>query len=249
MKKQILRLSLVLFSITSCVSSQEKIEISKFIHKVETHLTPKVIIKGEPDVFFNIAQRMEYYKIPGLSIAIINDGKIQWAKGYGYTSFDSIQPINQNTLFQAASISKPVAALATLKLVQDKKAYLDNNVNEYLKEWKVEENEFTEKEKVTIRRLLNHSAGLSVHGFRGYAIDEDIPTIMQVLNGEKPANSDSILPNIIPGSKYRYSGGGYTVIQHMATDMSGIPFQKFMKQTVLEKIGMNNSTYSPTTSR
>ena len=125
----------------------------------------------------------------------------------------SKKPVTPDTLFQAASISKPVAALAALRLVQDGKLNLDEDVNIKLRTWKVPDNAFTVKEKVTVRRILSHSAGLTVHGFAGYASDEPIPTVVQILNGEKPANSEPIRVDIVPGTLWRYSGGGYVVLQ------------------------------------
>jgi len=228
---------------TSCTNLQEKTKINELISKVETHLTPSVVIEGKQDTLFTIDERMEYYKVPGLSIAIIFNGKIQWAKGYGYTSYDSTKMIDENTLFQAASISKPVAAMAALYLVQEGRISLDMDVNKYLRDWKIVENRFTEKEKVTLRRLLSHSAGLTVSGFKGYAEGEDVPDITRILNGEPPANNNSIRPDTVPGQLYRYSGGGYTVAQKMLTDITGIPFQAFMQQTVLSRIGMSNSYF------
>lgn len=213
------------------------------IETIENNLLPSLIVEGEAVEGMNIYDRMEHYQIPGVSIAFLNDGKIEWAKGYGYTSTDRRDAVDEFTLFQAASISKPVAALAALKLVEEGKIGLDENVNQYLVDWQVEENEYTEKEKVTLRRLLSHSAGLTVHGFGGYAFNDEVPTIIQVLNGEEPANSARIYPDTIPGSIQRYSGGGYTVMQKMLTDITGKEFPQLMDEYVLSRIGMESSTY------
>lgn len=213
------------------------------IETIENNLLPSLILEGQEVEGMNIYDRMEYYQIPGVSIAFLNGGEIEWAKGYGYTSTDRKNAVDEFTLFQAASISKPVAALAALKLVEEGKIDLDENVNQYLLEWQVEENEYTEKEKVTLRRLLSHSAGLTVHGFGGYAFNDEVPTIIQVLDGEEPANSARIYPDTIPGSIQRYSGGGYTVMQKMMTDISGKEFPQLMDEYVLSRIGMESSTY------
>jgi CubicO group peptidase (beta-lactamase class C family) len=109
--------------------------------------------------------------------------------------------VNADTLFQAASISKPVSALAILRLVESGKLQLDQDVNEVLKSWKIPSNGFTSDMKVTLRRMLSHTAGLTVHGFRGYAEDETIPTLPQILDGEQPANSGAIRVDITPGSQ------------------------------------------------
>jgi len=152
-------------------------------------------------------------------------------------------PVTPKTLFQAGSISKPVAAAGMLALVQEGKLSLDEDVNQKLKTWKVPENEFTKEQKVTLRRLASHSAGLTVHGFPGYDVDEKVPTLLQIFNGEKPANTAPIRVDFVPGSDERYSGGGVTIEQQLMMDASGKQFPALMKETVLDKIGMNDSSY------
>lgn len=181
--------------------------------------------------------------IPGLSLAIIQQGKIIKAKGYGVTEQGGETPVTPSTLFQAGSISKSVAALGALHLVEQGKLSLDEDVNGKLTTWKVPENEFTKEKKVTLRGILSHSAGLTVHGFPGYASDEARPTLVQILNGEKPANTPAIRVDIVPGSQWRYAGGGYMVMQQMILDVTGEPFPRFMQETVLGPLGMSHSTY------
>src|SRR5262249_16319368 len=156
-----------------------------------------------------------------LSLAIIQDGKIVKAKGYGVTEKGGKTPITTTTLFQAGSISKAVAAMGALHLVEQGKLMLDEDVNSRLTSWKVPENEFTKDKKVTLRGILSHSAGLTVHGFPGYAVDSPFPTLVQILDGEKPANTQAIRVDILPGSRWRYSGGGYTIMQQMILDVAG----------------------------
>jgi CubicO group peptidase (beta-lactamase class C family) len=146
-------------------------------------------------------------------------------------------------LFQAGSVSKPVAALGALHLVEDGRLSLDDDVNQWLKQWKVPENEFTKDAKVTLRRILSHSAGLTVHGFPGYAIGRPIPTLVQILDGAEPANTAAIRVDVIPGSTTRYSGGGYTVMQQMMIDTTGKPFPELMQEAVLTPLQMAASTY------
>ncbi|MCB0562092.1 MAG: serine hydrolase [Lewinellaceae bacterium] len=214
------------------------------IQQIENRLTPSIIIAGqEEDDHLNIHDRMKHHKVPGLSIAFVNDGKIEWARGYGYLSSDSLAPVDSLTLFQAASISKPVAALAALRLVQEGQLQLDQDVNTYLKGWQVEASPFTEGHPITLEHLLTHTAGLTVHGFGGYAQGDSVPTLIQVLNGEKPANSDKIVPDTFPGSIWRYSGGGYTVMQKIVEDATGESFPTVMQKRVLAPIGMEHSTY------
>jgi len=131
----------------------------------------------------NLLQLMKLYKVPGLSIAVIENYKIAWAKEYGVIETGSSTPVSPKTLFQAGSISKPVAATGALYLVEHGKLALDENVNEKLKTWKVPEDEFTKNERVTLRRLMSHTAGLTVHGFPGYDVNDTLPTPVQIFNG------------------------------------------------------------------
>jgi CubicO group peptidase (beta-lactamase class C family) len=244
MKKYIIPIALVVLFTHSCKTEISKEEYLSQISEIENGLLPVIILDGEEQENFNIYKRMLYYKVPGVSIAFMDNGEIIWAKGYGYTSFDSIAPIDQNTIFQAASISKPVAAMAALHLVEEGMLDLDKNVNEYLSGWQVDENEFTANEKVTLRGLLSHSAGLTVHGFGGYSATDSVPGTIQILNGNSPANSGRIYPDVTPRSIYRYSGGGYTVMQKMLGDVTGKSFPDIMKEYVLGPIGMESSAYS-----
>ncbi len=223
-------------------------DIVNDIYAVENGLLPPVLAKGGPTPGFNLLARMEYYKVPGVSIAIVKEGKIQWAKGYGMANTNDSSKVDTNTLFQAGSISKPLAALSALTLVENGTVHLDENVNTYLSDWKVPENEFTKEEKVTLRRLLTHTSGLTVHGFPGYRQTDTFPSIIEVLNGR--GNTPKIIVDTIPGSIWRYSGGGYTVMEKVVEEVSGLPLEEYMSNTVLKTIGMENSTFEqPLSSR
>jgi CubicO group peptidase (beta-lactamase class C family) len=211
-------------------------------------LAPETVLVSLPvgdndHLDFTLAQLMDAYRVPGLSVAVIDDYRIAWAHGYGVTQFGGSTPVTTRTLFQAGSISKPVAAAGALWLVERGRLLLDENVNDKLKTWHVPDNDFTRTEKVTLRRILSHSAGLTVHGFPGYAMTEPKPTLVQVLNGEKPANTAPVRVDFVPGTKYRYSGGGVTIEQLLIVDVTGKPFPEFMRDTVLAKAGMDDSTY------
>jgi CubicO group peptidase (beta-lactamase class C family) len=213
------------------------------IARIENGLLPAVVIKGQPPAPMTIADRMAHHKVPGVSVAFFDHGQILWTRAYGFADVAAKTAVTPDTLFQAASISKPVSALAALRLVQDAKLNLDEDVNVKLRTWKVPDNVFTIKEKVTIRRILSHSAGLTVHGFPGYASDEPIPTAVQILNGEKPANTEPIRVDVVPGTLWRYSGGGYVVLQTLLSDVTGKPFPQVMRELVLAPAGMTHSTY------
>jgi CubicO group peptidase (beta-lactamase class C family) len=235
------RLALTITLVSSLVSAQST--DSARIKRVENGIPPMPLSADEPPMRLNIEKLMQLYKVPGLSIAVVDNFKIAWAKGYGVTEAGSSTPVTVHTLFQAGSISKAVAATGTLSLVEHGKLSLDENVNEKLKSWQVPENEFTKDQKVTLRRLLSHSAGLTVHGFPGYEVGKPIPTLVQVLNGEPPANTAPVRVDFVPGTKFRYSGGGITVEQQLDIDVTGKPFPRFMHETVFDKIGMSDSTY------
>src|SRR3984957_2209130 len=214
------------------------------IQRVEHGLRAPIAIKGQPIATMSIAERLKFYRVPGVSVALINGGKVEWARGYGLTSADGGKPVTAETLFQAASISKHVAALVALHLVDEGKLSLDEDVNLKLRSWKVPENEFTKTEKVTLRRLLNHSAGLTVHGFPGYEAGKPVPTLVELLDGKPPANTEAIRVDVTPGTIWRYSGGGYEVMQQLVLDVSGEKsFPKLAKQFVLGPLGMTHSTY------
>lgn len=190
-----------------------------------------------------ITAEMEGGAFPGLSVAIIENGEIVAAQGYGFTDTSRTVPVTHETLFQAASISKPVTALGALCLVEEGRLSLDEDVNSYLREWKLPESHFAEKEKVTLRRILSHSAGLTVHGFPGYKTGFPIPTLRQVLDGALSANTPRIQVDTEPGSEERYSGGGYTVLQQLMVDVAGKPFPELMCELVLTPMQMSASTF------
>lgn len=182
--------------------------------------------------------------ITGLSLAIIDGGAIVREQGYGFTDKGEKTPVTASTLFQAGSVSKPVAALGALHLVDRGLLSLDEDVNTKLRTWTVPRNKFTDAHMVTLRLLLSHSAGMTVHGFPGYRVGAPLPTLIQVLNGEKPANTDAIRVDRTPGKEWKYSGGGYVVMQQMVVDVTNKPFPQFMDEVVLKPLGMISSTYS-----
>jgi CubicO group peptidase (beta-lactamase class C family) len=186
---------------------------------------------------------MRYYHVPGLSIAVVDDFRIVYAAGFGVTEFGGPTAVDTSTIFLAGSISKPVFATGVLRLVEQGKLTLDDDINRALKSWKLPESRFTQAEKVTLRRLLTHSAGLTVWGFPGYEMGSPIPTVPQVLDSGGPANTGPVRNDTTPGARWRYSGGGITIAQLMSTDVTGEPFPALMKRLVLDPAGMRHSTY------
>ena len=213
------------------------------ISRVATGLRPDFVVKGASVTTFALADRMAHYKVPGVSIAVVNDGRIVWSQGFGVREAGTTSAVSPTTLFQAASISKPVAATAMLGLVEQNRLALDTPVNQYLKSWRVPDNSFTATEKVTLRRLVLHSAGFGVHGFPGYASDDTVPTVPQILDGTKPANTSAVRVESVPGSAFSYSGGGITIEQLAMTDVTGESFPALMRRLVFDPIGMTESAY------
>ena len=205
-------------------------------------LVPPVLVNGEPPKLQPLAARMAELKVPGVSVAVIHEGRVEWARGFGLTQTGG-PPVTEKTLFQAASISKPVFALAVLHQVDAGKLDLDKNVNDYLKSWKLPDNDFTRQKPVTLREVLTHSAGLTVHGFPGYAADTKPPDVKQILDGTPPANTGAIRVDTVPGTRWNYSGGGYVLTQLLLADVTGVPLPKLMRDTVLTPLGMTLSTY------
>jgi len=225
------------------VASSDDSQVAARIQRVENGIPSISLGVSEPPLQLSVPRLMEIYKVPAVSVAVIDNFKIAWAKAYGVTEAGGTTPVTTHTLFQAGSVSKTVAATGALWLVEQGKLSLDEDVNQKLVTWKVPENEFTKQQKVTLRRLQSHSAGLTVHGFPGYAVGDPIPTLVQIFNGEKPANTAPIRVDSVPGSKFWYSGGGVTIEQQLMMDVSGQQFPQFMRTTVLDKIGMSDSTY------
>ena len=209
--------------------------------RVERGLLPPVLVKGAPG--WSIEERLRHHKVPGASVAVIKDFKVEWVKGYGVRDVETREPVTERTLFQAGSISKPVAAMAALKKVEQGRLSLEEDVNQKLVSWKLPDNEFTAKKKVTLANLLSHTAGLTVHGFPGYAAGEKLPTVPQVLDGAPPANTAPVRVDLEPGTRFRYSGGGTTIAQLLLTDTERKPFPDIARETVLAPLGMSDSTY------
>jgi CubicO group peptidase (beta-lactamase class C family) len=233
---------MALAGIAQTASAQLSTDVEARIRRIEAGLLTPVVIAGQ-QAGMTLTDRMRNYNVPGVSIAVINEGRLEWARGYGVVQAGTDVAVDTMTLFQAASISKPVAALAALRLVEMGVLQLDDDVNGRLQSWHVENNGHTALQKVTLRRLLSHNAGLTVHGFRGYARDENVPTLVQLLSGTAPANSARVRPDTTPGAIWRYSGGGSSVAQLLMQDVTGRTFPDLMRELVLQPTGMTHSGY------
>lgn len=213
------------------------------IARVENGLLPPARIAGALSEPWTLPARMVHYHVPGVSLAIIDRGEIAWARGYSIARAGDPAPVTPDTLFQAGSLSKPVTAAVALALVKSGRLALDTDVNATLKSWKIPAAAIAENEPVTLRRLLSHTAGLTIHGFDGYAADAPRPTLLQILDGAPPANSSPVRIQVKPGTAWRYSGGGYCVVQQLLIDATGEDFPTLLRERVLLPAGMTASTF------
>lgn len=213
------------------------------IRRVEQGLSTRVVVKGSPDWAMSLTQRMAFHQVPAVSIAVINQGRIEWVRAYGLADVASRRRATPDTLFQAASISKSVSAIGALRLVERGKLSLDGDANQHLRSWKIPSHE-SAAGTVSLRQLLNHSAGTTVHGYNGYAPGQPLPTLHQVLDGRAPANSEPVRVDTAPGTAWRYSGGGYSIVQLMMAEASGQTFDHYMTAAVLAPLGMAKSTFA-----
>ena len=222
-------------TLTGCGGSSEK------VNKAPPPPPPsKPVLAGYTD----IPALMDFYDVPGVSIAVINNYQVDQVHTFGVTNIETGEPVAEQTLFQAASMSKPVAAIGAMMMVEDGLMALDADINNYLTSWKVEDNEHTVTEKVTLRRLIGHSAGTTVHGFGGYSQSQSLPTLVEILNGDGNANSGAVVVDTIPGTVFRYSGGGFTVAQLAMENVSGQLFDQLLAELILQPLGMSSSTFS-----
>lgn len=201
------------------------------------------------DAAKTLEQLMKDRTTPALSIAVVRDYRIVWARAWGDADVEAGLKANADTLFQAASVSKPVAAMAVLKAVQNGAFALDDDINSILKSWKlIQDQEFLAKTKVTPRLLMSMTAGVNIGGFPGYLPTDRIPTVPQVLGYDgdgrtTPANTKPVKVAWEPNTKYEYSGGGVTILQQALEDALGRPFAEIVQKSVLDPIGMTSSCY------
>ncbi|KRD32174.1 serine hydrolase [Lysobacter sp. Root916] len=203
-----------------------------------------MVVKGAPGRRRGLSERMAFHRVPSVSIALVNEGRVEWARAYGVADAVSGRPVDTDTLFQAASISKSLSAIGALRLVERGRLALDGDANRQLASWQIPQNSYTRAHAVSLRMLLNHSAGTNVHGYDGYAPGQTLPSLLQVLEGAAPANSAPVRVELAPASVWRYSGGGYSIVQLMMSEASGQPFERYMREAVLDPLEMRRSTFA-----
>lgn len=235
------QITLILLTLFAGQLFAQNKSLPKRIKEVENNLIPFVPIKGFEG--WNIIDRMKYYKVPGVSIAVIKDYKIDWAKGYGLA--DTLQkiPVTTETMFSAGSISKFLMAVTALKMVENRQIELEKPINNYLTTWKITENDFTKKTPITIRMLLSHSAGTSQSSYFGFTPTQPLPTIMEILNGAKISETRPVVVNSEPNIEFRYSGGGSMIAQMALMDVSKKSFSNLTQEFLFDELSMQNSTF------
>ena len=224
-------------------------ELEQAIEAIE-HGLLRVTRSGEhPTKKMDLSQRMKHYKVPGFSAAFVHNEKLAWVKGFGVVEAGSEKPVTTETIFQAASISKPFTAMVALHLVEAGLLDLDADANDFLRSWKIPKSKYTQARqdgvipKVSLRGLLSHTAGMNLRGYSGYPPGRNLPSLQQILNGEPPANSRPVRLAQEPGKTFKYSGAGYLVVQQMIEDVTGRPLDALAKEFIFDKLGMTSSTF------
>ncbi len=217
-------------------------EVLRKIKQVEQHLASDFLVPNDKD--WTIQQRMKQHHVHGLSIAVVHNYQIEWAKAYGWADSAHHRRVTTETRFQAGSISKSLNGVGVLTLVQEGKIDLYTDINQYLIRWKFAYDSAAKGKRISTANLLSHTAGLSMHGFPGYAAGEVIPDLNQVLDGRKPANTEAVRSLFEPGLKFQYSGGGTTISQRLLVDQTHQPYDQYMAKRVLEPMGMANSSFT-----
>ena len=197
-----------------------------------------VILRAQPVAVapdaLGVPELLAQFKVPAVSVAVIRDFKIDWARAWGVKSARTGEAATVDTLFQAASISKPVAAMASLRAVQDGRFTLDQDINTILKSWRLSPRPSSQGEFVTPRMLMSHTSGTDDgFGFPGYDPEAPRPSIVQILEGTPPANRGAVRVGRAPMTGYKYSGGAVTIQELALTDVLGKPFPFIMRETVL----------------
>ncbi|MDC7996369.1 serine hydrolase domain-containing protein [Altibacter sp. HG106] len=248
MKNILLLISILLIGCTSPNTKKEKLakdinnQSELRVKKIEENLVPIHFLKDNSNRI-SISKMMEKDSVPGVSIAFIENGDISWQKTYGYSNLQDSLPVTTKTLFNGASLSKPIAAMAALNLSENGFIGLNEDVNTYLKNWKIPQNKFTEEQKVTLKRLIGHTGGIINYVPQPYSLNENSPNLVQMLSGTKPSVDPPVSVIYVPGEKRKYSNPGYTIIQKMIEDVSDKNFESVIQELIFKPSEMYNSSF------
>jgi CubicO group peptidase (beta-lactamase class C family) len=224
--------------------TDEARRVDERVRRVEESMVLHPEVRSGPLCQPFILDRMATMNVPGVSVAVVNQGGLDWARGYGVRVAGQPDPVTPETLFRCCSISKMVAALGSLCLVAECRIGLDDDVNDHLRSWKVPKTGDW-LPRVTLRHLLSHTAGISLHGGAGgYPRDAECPTLLQVLKGERPSLTAPVTVRMLPGLTYRYSPAGYGIVQQLVEDLTDLPFEAAMQELVLDPLAMRHSTFA-----
>ncbi|OJF68943.1 peptide synthetase [Alteromonas sp. V450] len=244
-----LTLSICLASLLGCAepetltASPSPVEETQEANLLKTGLAGRIRIEGQPVDFQSLEQRQAHYKVPGVSLAFMRNGQVAWTMQSGVKDVTTELAVNEDTVFQAGSISKPAFAAVLMKYREENPLDLNADVNTLLTSWQLPKHEWTGQEAVSLRRLLSHTAGTTVHGFPGYAAGEPVPTLQQVLEGTAPANTSEVVVDIKPGTRMRYSGGGTTLAQLTLQDVANEPLPTMSQRLLFKPLGMTRSGF------
>lgn len=209
---------------------------------IESGLRPARLLVGE-SIRWPLVERLRHYGLPGASVAVMRSGRIAHARGYGVQQAGGARAVDEDTLFQAASMSKPVAAFLVMQQVEAGILDLDRDVNDWLQAWKVPVNAFTAERPVTLRRILSHTAGLTVHGFEGFRPGVPLPRLEEILAGAPGVGTPPVVADRLPGVEQRYSGGGTTIAQLLLEEVTGRNFADLAQIRLFGPLGMERSRF------
>ncbi|HEL5026606.1 TPA: beta-lactamase family protein [Stenotrophomonas maltophilia] len=218
-------------------------DAARFAQAMAHGLRPSTAQLGAALPQWSIEERLAHYKVPGAAVAVIRDGKVVYAAGYGLRQAGTHDAVDADTVFSVGSVSKMGAAATTLKLVAAGKVSLEENIDPRLRRWHVPADAQGLHPPINLRMLLSHTAGFNVHGFQDYQPAERLPTLLQTLDGLAPAKNEPIRLIHAPGQQVDYSGGGYTVVQLAIEDLTGRAFADVARREVFAPLGMSRSTY------
>jgi CubicO group peptidase (beta-lactamase class C family) len=244
--RRFLPLFLIFISV-NCARSSADLR-ARHIARIEGHLVAPDYAKPIPAGHASLAERLAYWQVPGVGIAVINDGKVEWAKGYGVTDLATGSPVDEHTLFHGASLSKPIHAMVLLKFVREGKIDLDKDINQQLTGWQLPASEFAKGTTITPRRMLSHTAGMSWAAFgTGYPASQPSPKLVDLLNGKPPA-TQPVRVEETPGKRFHYSGGAVMATQLLLQEIAKEPYPAIVKRCLIDPLWMTESTMEQTLS-
>ncbi len=235
--------SLLFFTVSGCsVGNSQQVAVQAQ-STFEENLRPRYWIGNEIMPRYTLAERMDHYGVAGVAVAIIENGELVSATGYGVLQAGGGDMVDGDTLFSAGSVSKIATAMMLLKMNDDGQLDIDQPLSRYLTSWTLPDNEFGKADDITLRMIMSHTAGFNIHGFRDFAPGEALPSVVETLNGQAPAGNAPLTLISSPGARFKYSGGGYTLAQLIISDVASKDFPDAASDILLDPLGMTRSSY------